>query len=90
MSSDLSLLASLIGVNLLTFGLYWVDKRAAERQQWRIPEHTLLTLIFLGGTPAAIVASRHFRHKTKKSSFRMKFYLTVMAQIAVVGWWLVK
>ena len=75
-------------MNLLTYGLYRVDKRAAERQEWRIPENMLLTLIFLGGTPAALIASRRFRHKTKKPSFRAKFYLTVFAQIAVIGWWM--
>ena len=45
----LGLLVYLIGVNVVAFFLYGLDKYKARRQQWRIPEQTLLLLAFVGG-----------------------------------------
>ena len=36
-------------INVITFAAYGVDKRKAIRDQWRIPELTLISMAFLGG-----------------------------------------
>ena len=58
-------------VNLMTFILYGVDKHRAKREQWRIPEKTLLTGTWLLGGVGAWLAMRTFRHKTKHLVFRV-------------------
>ena len=55
----------------------------------RVPEASLFTLAFLGGTLGAFVAMRLLRHKTVKPSFRIMFWLIVAAQ-AVLLIWIVK
>ena len=75
----------LISINVVTFIAYGVDKRAAVRGSWRIPEADLHTLEFLGGWSGALLAQKFFRHKTKKKSFRTDFYLVILAEFVVVG-----
>ena len=53
-----------IGINLGTYPTWWVDKRQAKRDGFRVPEWTLHLLSMVGGGPAAVVAMRTLRHKT--------------------------
>ena len=72
-----------LGVSILCFIVYAVDKSAARAGRRRVPESTLLLLGFAGGWPGAIVAQRMLRHKTRKASFRRAFWLSVLANVAV-------
>lgn len=81
----LFLVFQLISINLVTFIAYGVDKRAAKKGEWRIPEADLHTLEFLGGWSGALLAQKFFRHKTKKKSFRTDFYLVILAEFAVIA-----
>jgi uncharacterized membrane protein YsdA (DUF1294 family)/cold shock CspA family protein len=75
-----------IGVSVVCFGAYAVDKSAAVAGSWRIPESTLLFLGVAGGWPGAIVAQQVLRHKSTKASFRSAFWNTVALNvIAFVG-----
>lgn len=65
--------------SLLTFGLYWHDKRSAMRHDWRTPEARLHLVELLGGWPGALLAQQLLRHKTRKLSFQLVFWLIVMA-----------
>jgi len=65
-----------------TFFLYFKDKRAAQNNEWRVSEKTLHAFSILGGWPGALVAQEKFRHKTKKTSFRVVFWVTVIFNIA--------
>ncbi len=78
------ILIYLLAINLMAFTGFYMDKRASRYSTWRIPEASLLVLTFLGGTLGAILARNIFRHKTKKTSFRAKFFFVVAAQIFVV------
>ena len=73
----------LIGVNLLTFIAYGIDKYKARHKQWRITEASLLLLAILGGSPAALLAMRLFHHKTLHKKFRYGVPLILLAQAAV-------
>ena len=46
----------------------------------------LLSLGFVGGWPGAIVAQQVLRHKTAKRTFRIRFWLSVAANIASFAW----
>lgn len=74
----------LIGVNLLTFLAFGLDKYKARHKKWRIPEATLLLLAALGGSPAALLAMRVFRHKTLHNRFRYGVPIILLVQLAIV------
>jgi uncharacterized membrane protein YsdA (DUF1294 family) len=76
----------MISLNIITFAAYGFDKRRAIKGQWRIPENTLHLMALLGGSPAAFIASKIFRHKVSKNGFRFKFWLIVTIQ-AIILWW---
>ena len=80
----LFLVFQLISINIVTVIAYFVDKRAAIRHSWRVPENTLHTLEFLGGWFGALVAQKLFHHKTVKKSFRAMFYLMIILEFAAV------
>lgn len=58
--------------------LYWRDKRSALAKEWRVAESTLQATALLGGWPGALVAQQRFRHKTRKASFLIPFWLIVI------------
>ena len=73
----------LVAMNLLAFFFYRYDKHCSCRSKWRISEDSLLMLGLLGGSPAAFIAQRIYRHKTKKSFFQFRFWLAVFIQVAI-------
>ena len=79
-----------LALSILTFVLYAADKRAAQSNRWRTPENTLLIIGLVGGWPGAVVAQQLLRHKTKKLSFRAKFWSTVIINVVaftLVAWY---
>lgn len=67
-------------ISIITFIIFGIDKRKAVKHQRRIPENTLLTLAFFGGTIGALLGMLVFRHKISKRSFLLKFALIVLIQ----------
>ena len=78
--STLEIALYLVVINIAAYGAFFLDKRAAQRRQPRIPENALLLLSLAGGSAGAYYAMRRFRHKTSKQSFRALFGLVVVAQ----------
>lgn len=74
----LGLLGILVLLNGATFFAYALDKSAAQRGAWRTPEQTLHLLALLGGWPAAWWAQQWLRHKSRKQSFRVAYWGTVL------------
>ncbi len=68
----------LLGINIITILAYGWDKSRAERAKRRIPEARLLLFAFLGGFPGAWAAMSLFRHKTQKTSFKIKLTLVTL------------
>ncbi|CAN5498175.1 cold shock and DUF1294 domain-containing protein [soil metagenome] len=79
----LSVAALYVALSILAFLIYAADKRAAQRGGWRTPENTLLLVGLIGGWPGAIVAQQLLRHKTKKLSFRTRFWVSVIVNVIV-------
>ena len=67
-----------IAINLLSFILFYLDKRKAKKDKWRIKENTLHLTSFLGGAIGSIAAMFMFHHKTKKFKF---CFITALALI---------
>lgn len=59
----------LLTINIITFFVYYADKRRAIRKRWRIPERTLMFLALLGGSAGALASMFIFRHKTRHARF---------------------
>lgn len=70
--------------SLVSFGLYWRDKRQARQAGQRTPEKILHAVELLGGWPGALLAQQIFRHKTRKLSYQVVFWLIVA--VHEVGW----
>jgi uncharacterized membrane protein YsdA (DUF1294 family) len=75
----------LAGINLAAFLLYGYDKAVAGGAKLRVPESVLQGIALLGGSPAAFLSQRLFRHKTVKEPFQRAFRLIIAAQILILG-----
>jgi uncharacterized membrane protein YsdA (DUF1294 family)/cold shock CspA family protein len=81
-------LAAYVLMSIVTFGLYWADKRSALEDRRRVPENRLHLAELLGGWPGGLVAQQVFRHKTRKASFQVVFWVIVFAHQALWADWL--
>ena len=82
-----TLVIYLIGINVLTFLVFGIDKWKARRGRWRIPEDTLLWMSIVGGSIGALVGMYLFRHKTQKRKFNLGIPAILVAQ-AVLAYFL--
>lgn len=71
-----------VGINLAALIIYFMDKRKAERADWRISEAMLLW-IGLAAPFGAFAGTRLFRHKTRKLRFRLLLPLFLIAHLAL-------
>ncbi|MBO5228917.1 MAG: DUF1294 domain-containing protein [Lachnospiraceae bacterium] len=74
----------LIIANIAGFASMGIDKKKAEKKQWRTPEATLFLIAAIGGSIGSIIGMRHFRHKTKHWYFVVGMPLILVIQIALV------
>jgi uncharacterized membrane protein YsdA (DUF1294 family) len=72
-------------LSIVTFAVYGLDKAAAKNGRRRTPENTLHLLSLAGGWPGALVAQRLFRHKNRKRSFRVAFWVTVAGNCGLLA-----
>jgi uncharacterized membrane protein YsdA (DUF1294 family)/cold shock CspA family protein len=72
-----------LGVSVITFASYAIDKSAARLRQRRVAETSLILLGMFGGWPGAILAQQLLRHKTAKLSFRAVFWVSVLINVFV-------
>lgn len=75
-----------LGMSLLTYAMYAVDKNAAKKGNWRTSENTLHVLSLLGGWPGALFAQNQFRHKSKKQPFKTILWITIFMNIGAFTW----
>jgi uncharacterized membrane protein YsdA (DUF1294 family) len=68
----------------LAFVAYGIDKAAAIGGAWRIPEAFLHLLGLVGGWPGALIAQRIFRHKSRKASFQLTFWIVAALNAAAL------
>ncbi len=64
-------------MSLLTVWAYGKDKRAAQAGEWRASEFRLHLLELLGGWPGGLLAQWTYRHKIRKISYQLVFWLIV-------------
>ena len=75
----------LLGINVITFVGFGLDKGRAKAGKWRIPERTLLLLSLAGGSLGALAAMLLFRHKTRKAKFVVSVPVMFVVHCVAVG-----
>jgi uncharacterized membrane protein YsdA (DUF1294 family) len=75
---------ALIGINVLTFTVYGMDKFKAKHGSWRISEATLLLLAVIGGSIGAILGMQVWHHKTLHKKFKYGLPVILLAQMALM------
>ena len=79
-----ALLYYIIGVNVLTFLVFGIDKLKAKKGKWRISEATLLLLAITGGSIGAWLGMKVWHHKTMHKKFKYGIPLILVLQIALL------
>ena len=80
----------LIGINVLTFLIYGIDKWKARRGKWRIPEDPLIWLAIAGGSIGALLGMYVFRHKTQHRKFTLSVLAILLVQVALIYFFLLR
>ena len=78
------LLIYLLCVNVIAFAMYGIDKRKAIKDQWRIPEKTLLGIAVFGGSIGCLLGMYAARHKTKHPKFSVGVPVILAVQIFIL------
>ncbi len=73
----------IIGINVISFLVYGLDKWKARNEKYRISERTLLLLAAVGGSIGAYAGMQIFRHKTQKAKFYLGVPAIILLQIGV-------
>lgn len=82
------LLAWVVGANVATPPVWWIDKIQAGREGLRVPEMALHFIALVGAVPGSWLSMWLFRHKTRKPTFRYLYALFLLLQVGGLGWWL--
>ena len=78
------LLFCIIGVNVITFVVYGIDKLKAKKGKWRVPETTLLLLAIIGGSVGAWCGVKVWHHKTMHPKFKYGIPLIMAVQVGLL------
>lgn len=78
------LLAWAAFINLTAFTVCGIDKDAAKKHKWRVPEKTLFLLALIGGSVGLWFGMRAFRHKTRHWYFVVGVPLIFILQVAAI------
>ena len=74
----------LVGINILAFIIYGIDKYLAVKNKYRISEYSLFILSVFGGAVGAILGMRVFHHKTRKLSFWIGNIILLIIWVIIV------
>ncbi|MFM1652017.1 DUF1294 domain-containing protein [Brevibacillus sp. B_LB10_24] len=81
----LPLFCGLLGINGYAFALMAIDKQAARRRQFRLPENSLLLTGLLGGAAGIGLGMVLVHHKSRHASFLTCIPLFFLLQ--AIGIW---
>ena len=82
---EMSWVALYYGASIITYSCYSRDKTAAQNAGRRTPESTLHLMSLIGGWPGALIAQMLLRHKTRKPSFLVGYWFTVIVNCIALG-----
>jgi len=77
-------LVYIIGVNVLAFFYIGLDKLFAQLHFRRISERMLWFVSIIGGSLGTLIGMAFFHHKTRKTSFQVRFAVILAIQIFII------
>ena len=80
------IISYLVLVNIAGMMLMAVDKRRAEKGEWRISEKKLFFAAFIGGSAGCWLGMYVFRHKTEHAKFVVGMPAIFAAQAALIAY----
>lgn len=75
----------LVIINALGFILMLADKYKAKKSRWRIPERTLMSVAFFGGSIGCLLGMYTVRHKTQHPKFTIGIPIILALQLVAVS-----
>lgn len=82
--------AIILAANLVAALCYTLDKTAAQNDGLRISEGLLHLFGIAGGWPGGLIAQQKLRHKTRKQSFQVAFWITAAINLCILIFLMVK
>lgn len=79
----------LLIVNILSFVIYGLDKLFAIFKFRRVPEVTLLSFSFIGGSIGSLLGMLLFRHKIRKKMFWIINILCIFLWTSLYFWFII-
>lgn len=70
----------LVLVNIISFFLYYIDKKKSIKRKYRIKEKVLLGFSLIGGVFGSVLSMVLFHHKTKHIKF------IIVNTICIIMW----
>lgn len=74
----------IIFISIWSFATMGFDKKRAKKRGRRVPEKNLWLLAIVGGGIGAYLGMLLFKHKTRKTAFRIGFLLLAVIDIIVI------
>ena len=84
MSKTLFFILYIFIINIISFILMGIDKRAAKNNMYRIPEKVFFTISFLLGSLGTYIGMYKFRHKTKHLNFKILIPILLIVNIMCI------
>lgn len=73
----------ILGINVIAFIIYGIDKLKAKKGKWRIPEATLLLFAIMGGSIGAWLGIKVWHHKTMHKKFKYGIPIILALQVGL-------
>ncbi len=74
----------LVGINVLAFCIYGIDKYLAVKNKYRVSEYSLFILAIFGGAIGSLLGMKTFHHKTKKILFWVVNIFSLIVWILII------
>ncbi len=74
----------IVGINILAFFIYGLDKYLARNKLYRVSEYSLFILAIFGGGIGSLLGMKVFHHKTKKKVFWIINIITSIIWIIIM------
>ena len=74
----------LVGVNILAFVIYGIDKYYAIHKKYRVSEYRLFLFSICGGAIGSLIGMKVFHHKTRKLVFWIVNIISIVIWIIII------
>lgn len=88
MTTTITIISIYLFMSLVSFILFFIDKKRSTTGGWRIREYYLHLVELLGGWPGALLGQKFIRHKTKKFSYKIVLWLIILVHALFWGYFI--